>query len=319
MKVLVTGNRGYIGSVLCKYLNDQGIVAHGVDNDQKASSSKYVMDTVAQFEDWYDQVADLGIDTIFHLAASADVGESVRDPAFFYKNNIGATSQFVLGLIRRGWKGNIIFSSTAAVYGESDQPVNENSLIGSPNPYGKSKYSCEQLLEDVAYANGIKSVRFRYFNVAGADGDVGDHLYSGHIIQRLCASVNSETNFKLFGNQKNTRDGTCVRDYIHVMDICRAHLAANDYLNRGAEGSHVFNLGTGRGFSNLEIIDGFSRFTGQQISYDVVDDRPGDPDFLVADGSKFERETGFRYTHSSLENIITTAWNYYNWRVNNGV
>ena len=316
MKVLVTGSRGYIGSVLVKTLcQDPTNIVWGVDTDPRPDGSTlFGLFSEANINE--DIIADIvvaeGYDTIFHLAASADVGESMRSPAAFYLNNIGNTSSFLNNLITRNWKGKFIFSSTAAVYQEQKtRAVFETSPIDSPNAYGRSKYACEQLLYDVSKAHDIRVGVFRYFNVAGAWDDVGDHSNSGHIIQRLCHSVNSNIPFTLYGNKKQTKSGTCVRDYLHVRDVCDAHIHLANYMDLYDIPIQTYNLGTGQGWSNIDIIKSFEIFTGRKVEYVIGPDRPGDPDLLIAGANKFVDTTGYRYNHSNIENIITSAWNYY--------
>ncbi len=322
MKVLITGSRGYIGSVLAKTLVAQGHEVHGIDiNGNPDGSSIYGFFTEANINDSSVavMVKSLQIDTIFHLAASADVGESVLHPEQYYDNNIGNTATMLNNLIQVGWKGKIIFSSTAAVYQEQPRLSYETSTVNSPNPYGRSKYMCEQLLRDINKAHGISVAVFRYFNVAGSWDDTGDHIDSGHIIQRLCSAAHAGR-FTLFGNNKNTPDKTCIRDYVHVRDVCDAHIHASHFLDDNP-GMYTFNIGSGKGFSNMEILSAFQRFTGKSINVITGPGRPGDPDFLVASPDKFVSDTGYRYNHSSLEKIITTAWTYYcnKMEKNNGI
>lgn len=313
MKILVTGSRGYIGSVLMKTLTLQGYTVYGVDAvENKDDSAKYGTNYAYNINNpaVIDLVLKENIDTIFHLAASADVGMSVTHPWLFYLNNIGNTSVFVSGLIQSGWKGKIIFSSTAAVYEEDKHPVHENSTISPPNPYGRSKLACEYFLQDIQKANDIDVVVFRYFNVAGGWDDCGDHNNSTRIIARLCRAAYNNEPFTLNGTDKNTSDGTCVRDYLHVRDVCDAHLHAASFLDTHP-GYHTFNLGISKGWSNKEIIDSFLLFTGYEPTVVTGPGRPGDPDHLVSNADKFINQTGFRYKHSSLENIICSAWSYY--------
>lgn len=313
MKVLITGSRGYIGSVLAKTLQKQSITSIGIDhNGRPDGSSIYGVYSEACITD--DEVIEVvmqsGIDTIFHLAASADVGESVTNPAAFYYNNIGRTSLMMTKLLASGWQGKVVFSSTAAVYEPSMYIINENDPKVSPNPYGRSKLACEELLLDIYKAHEIPTVVFRYFNVAGAWDDVGDHIDANHIVSRMCKTAHSNTPFTIFGTDKQTRDGTCIRDYLHVRDVCDAHLRAAEYLDLNP-GFHTFNLGTGTGITNKEMITAFERFTARKLDVRYGLGRLGDPDILFANPSKFTNLTGYRYKHSSLENIISTAWQYY--------
>lgn len=313
MKVLVTGSRGYIGSVMMKTLTELGHEAIGIDIEENPhGSTRYGNSYCININDMAaaELVVYNEIDTIFHFAASADVGLSVASPELFYYNNIGNTSTFINNLISLGWQGKFIFSSTAAVYKESQFKVTENDVLGSPNPYGKSKLACEWLLEDITKSHNIKVVAFRYFNVAGAWDDCGDHHNAGHIITRLCDAAYQNRPFTLNGTDKKTPDGTCIRDYLHVRDVCDAHLQAVSFLESN-DGFHVFNLGTSTGWSNKNIIHAFYMFTSKKVEVINGPGRSGDPDHLVAHADKFVHKTGYRYTHSSLENIISTAWQYY--------
>jgi UDP-glucose 4-epimerase len=313
LKVLITGSRGYIGSVLAKTLSEQGIIPFGIDHNGRPDGSTIYglyQEACITDDEVIEVVMHLGIDTIFHLAASADVGDSVINPAPFYYNNIGRTSLMMTKLLARGWRGKVVFSSTAAVYEPSMYIINENDAKNSPNPYGRSKLACEELLFDIYKAHKIPTVVFRYFNVAGAWDDVGDHIDANHIVSRMCKTAYERSPFTIFGTNKETRDGTCVRDYLHVRDVCDAHLHAAGYLDIDP-GFHTFNLGTGIGITNKEMVRAFERFTAQKLEVINGQGRPGDPDILFASPLKFTNITGYRYKHSSLENIISTAWQYY--------
>lgn len=314
MKVLVTGSRGYIGSVLAKTLTKQGHIPIGVDRDLNPNGSAiYGLFHHTNFEDKFvaQMVSDLKIDTICHLAADANVPDSVVNPKAYYENNTCNTIKLLNNLVENKWKGKFIFSSTAAVYKESDSILNEFDTLQPPNPYGLSKLMCEQALKDYHKAYGIDVVNFRYFNVAGAWDDVGDHLNSSHIIQRLCYAASRDDNFHIYGTDKNTIDGTCIRDYVHVRDVCDAHVKVIEYLNHN-RGYHTYNLGTSVGISVRAMVTGFMLQTKQ--NFNIVNDdvgRVGDPDRLVADGHRFCADTGYTYNHSGLNNIIDTSWNYY--------
>lgn len=316
MRLLITGNAGYIGSVLSKVAQEKGhfVIGADVNIPQHDYYDEFVHDSIVRNSVAYE-ASNLKVDAVFHLAASADVSHSTVRPSLYYHNNIGATSKFFDNLIRMGWKGPVIFSSTAAVYGLQDQPCIESDVLKPFTAYGKSKLMCEQYFEDVWNCNQIPSVSFRYFNVAGAYEDVGDHLESGHILQKLCSSSISNTPFKIFGNKYKTVDGTCVRDYIHVLDVCEAHFAALEYINNNP-GVQVFNLGTKNGTSVKQMFDKFCNVTGIKLKevYDNI--REGDPDFLVASPSKFIGTTGFEYKFSSLDSIIDSAWKWYRRKYN---
>lgn len=292
-------------------MHEQGHEVYGIDNRIGNSKNGYCVNYLDDFTqiDFYHDLSTF--DAIFHLAASADVSDSVKYPAQYYWNNTGKTAELLKSLQEANWKGSIIFSSTAAVYQQVNHPVSENSVCISPNPYGRSKYACEQLLDDYSAATGNNVVKFRYFNVAGAYGECGDHTTSDHIIQKISRSVEKQLPFFLYGTTRSTRDGTCVRDYVHVIDIARAHIQALEYLQDKTRTSIAFNLGSGTGYTNREIVNAFQRFTGKKVHVVDSPDRPGDPDFLVADPSKFIKETGFKYEYNNLERIITSAYNHF--------
>jgi len=318
LRLLITGSAGYIGSVLCKVAQEKGHFVLGTDVNIPAHDyyDEFVHDSIVKNSVAYE-ASNLKVDAVFHLAASADVSHSTRRPSLYYNNNIGATSKLLDNLIMMGWKGPVIFSSTAAVYGTRATPCTEDLTPTPFTAYGRSKLMCEHLLKDVWNCNQIPSVSFRYFNVAGAYTDVGDHLESGHVIQKLCNSASTKEQFNIFGNRYQTIDGTCVRDYIHVLDVCEAQFTALNYLNSNP-GAHIFNLGTKSGISVKQLYEKFCNITGEKIKavYDIA--REGDPDFLVADPTKFINATDFNYSHSNIEKIIDSAWKWYsNHRRNN--
>jgi UDP-glucose 4-epimerase len=320
--VAITGSAGYIGSVLAKHCKGCGYNVLGIDivygsegsnvyyNKHAyidvamgACISSYVFTTLIQY---------YGIDTIFHLAASADVKQSQETPMRFYENNVGNTAAMLQNLSSISWKGKIIYSSTAAVYEESNTPVAEESEKKPPNYYGDSKLKSEKLFDVIYERHGISSTVFRYFNVAGARGDVGDRPETTHIIPIMCKSAFTGTPFFLFGNDYDTRDGTAVRDYIDVNDVCRAHFHASDFLDLNP-GVHIFNLGTSIGTSLNELIHTFEDVNKIDLQYILSGRREGDPGYLVADPSKFINETGFFY-QSSLNSIIKSSWDFYCYR-----
>ena len=286
MKVLITGSRGYIGSTLAKAFTEKGITPIGVDRELRPNGSNiYGLFYESSFEDPQvaDLVKDLGIDTICHLAADASVPDSVKNPGKYYQNNVAATIQFLNNLIERGWRGKFIFSSSAAVYPDSGKMSSEADNPGPCNPYGTTKLMNEHTLRDFFAAYDISVMCFRYFNVAGAWGDVGDHLNAEHVIQKMCRAAKYEYPFHLFNDKANTPDGTCVRDYLHVRDVCDAHIHAIDYLNDN-KGFFTYNLGTSRGTSIKQLIASFITTTGQNLHFESSPPRYGDPDYLVEIG-----------------------------------
>jgi UDP-glucose 4-epimerase len=313
MRVMVTGHRGYIGSVMVSMLKELGIFCIGVDKGERGYSDLLVDHSVGlevSNEVVTEYVLKHNITHIFHFAASAAIADSVTNPALYYWNNLGETAKFLGNLHQAGWKGKFIFSSTAAVYGEAGSNAFEEQKKNPCNPYGHSKLMCEQAMEDICYRAGIDGVIFRYFNVAGAYNDTGDHLDSDHILPKICSAVYDKKPFRINGDSYETRDGTCVRDYVHVLDICRAHLHASDFLET-KKGLFTFNLGSNEGFTNKEIVEAFKTYTGEELDWEYGPNRPGDPPLLIADNSKFNLLTGFEYKHTDLEKIVTSAWEWY--------
>ena len=314
MKVLITGHRGYIGSVMTTMLNELGIFCIGVDNAERSYIDlKLNQSILADCSDdiVVDSVMKEGITHIFHFAASAAIADSVTNPALYYYNNLGETSKLLGKLHQAGWKGKFIFSSTAAVYGEwEDGPIPEYANTYPCNPYGQSKLMCEQAIDDICSKAGFDVVMFRYFNVAGAYNDAGDHLDSDHILPKICSAIYDKKAFTINGDDYKTIDGTCVRDYVHVLDICRAHLHATEFLETNT-GIHTFNLGSSKGFTNKEIVEAFQEHTKEELRYVIGDRRPGDPPLLIAENNKFIEQTGFEYKHTELEKIVTSAWDWY--------
>jgi UDP-glucose 4-epimerase len=330
--VAITGSAGYIGSVLAKHCKELGYGVIGIDlkydiSEERVYHSKYPYVDIAIgaciSNTLFSAICnEYKVSKIFHLAASADVELSQRIPFHFYQNNVGNTSHMLHNLVNTDWitrSPQVIYSSTAAVYKEHIMPVVEISEKGSPNAYGRSKLASEYLLKELFDFYQIPSVTFRYFNVAGARGDVGDNLHTNHIIPILCKSAISGKPFKLFGIDYSTVDGTCVRDYVDVNDIARAHIHASEYLNTN-RGNFTFNLGTKTGTSLLQLIRIFEDTVGVDLVYQISDRRDGDPAFLVANPSLFIEETKFQYT-SDLNTIIESTWNYYNFlnEANNGI
>lgn len=308
--LLVTGGAGYIGSVVCKLAKERGYKVIGVDLvNQKHKYVDVRVDGMCCSDSRVADIAvDHGVDAVFHLAASANITDSLSRPLLYYQNNTGVTAKMFDNLIMRGWRGKIVFSSTAAAYDVSGKPVVESDPTGPINAYGESKLMCETLLKEVYKAHQIPVVVFRYFNVAGAYEDVGDHKDSHHVLQRLCYSLQSNSTFNICGTNYSTRDGTCVRDYVHVLDIARAHFHAIEYHCDPCY--ELYNLGTHTGVSVRELANKFSEVIEKRLQVIDILPRPGDQAFMVADPSKFIR-TGFEFKHSSLKEIICSAWKHY--------
>lgn len=314
MKILVTGHLGYIGSVMCNLLREQGHYVIGIDinpGQDRVPVGLSLGPQMVGHPTVAATAAGIGVDCIFHLAASTSVEESVSHPGLYYWNNTGETAAFLRALQDKGWKGKFIFSSTAAVYGiQGDGAKESDWVLGPCNPYGYSKLMAEQVVKDVCQVAGIDAVIFRYFNVAGASESGGDHLTGTRLFSKLCEAIYDKKQFTINGNEYETRDGTCIRDYVHVLDICRAHLTAVDYLETH-KGVHLFNLGASEGFTNKEIVDAFISHTGQPLEWQYGAPRPGDPPVIVADNGRFIEATGFEYTHTNLDEMVKSAWAWY--------
>lgn len=313
MRLLITGSSGYIGSVLCKEAKERGYYTIGVDLNKPSHNycdEFYQLDINTGVVPFYDSIDK--IDAIFHLAASADVTNSTIRPSLYYYNNIGATAKFLDTILLCGYKNPIIFSSTAAVYDRSNSACIEEEGVNPFNSYGTSKLMCEVYLRDLHIIHNLPITIFRYFNVAGAYEDVGDHLDSHHVLQKLCYSAQEDKPFYIFGHDLDTRDGSCVRDYIHVRDVCNAHFAALDYMKSDpGYHYHIFNLGTNSGVTVKELATRFKVRTGKNIQIKSTAPRPGDPYYLVANPTKFINQVNFKYEHSDIDNIIDSAWDWY--------
>lgn len=314
---LVCGGAGYIGSHMVKALVEAGEKVLVVDNLVTGHAEAVHPKAELEIGDVRDEAfmdrifTTYDIDGVYHFCASSLVGESVGNPFKYYDNNIYGTLKLLEAMVKANVK-RIVFSSTAAVYGEPESvPILETQRKAPTSPYGETKLAVEQLLKwsDVAY--GVKSVCLRYFNVAGAaaDGTIGeDHVVETHLIPNVLKSALGEgSGLTLFGSDYPTHDGTCVRDYIHVEDLVDAHRQAMAYLEKGGD-SDVFNLGTSAGFSVMDILNASEAVTGQSIPYTMADRRPGDPATLIADAAKARDLLGWTPKHPKVEDIIETAW-----------
>lgn len=319
-KILVTGGAGFIGSHAVKALCDLGYKVTVLDNlskghteavDERAVFAK--MDLV-DFEGLKSLFTDEGFDAVMHFAGSIEVGLSMREPLLFMRNNV-MNGGNLLEAMRINNVNKIIFSSTAAVYGEPKEiPIKENALLDPTNIYGLSKLMFERLLKKYDQFWGVKSVCLRYFNACGADfsGKIGqDYSPDTHLIPRvLKTALGKYTAFKIYGDDYDTADGTCVRDYIHVSDLVDAHLLALEYLFKNGE-SDVFNLGNGKGFSVKEVIDASIKVIGKKIPVEVADRREGDPPVLIADSTKARVLLGWQPVKGNIETIIEDAWRWH--------
>lgn len=320
--ILVTGGAGYIGSHAVLALRDAGYEVVILDN--LVYGHRELVETVLKVELIEGDIGNRALlDQIFqsreiaavmHFAAYAYVGESVSHPAKYYRNNVVGTLTLLEAMCDAGIK-NFVFSSTCATYGVPEQiPVVENQLQQPINPYGMTKLMVEHILDDFDHAYGLKSVRFRYFNAAGADpeGRLGeDHTPETHILPLvLLTAMGKRESISIYGTDYDTPDGTCIRDYIHVTDLAQAHILGLEYLLKGGE-TEVFNLGNGQGFSIREVIEAARVVTGRPIPVTLADRRPGDPPVLVGSGEKAKRILGWQPKYADLKTILAHAWQWH--------
>ncbi len=317
-KVLVVGGAGYIGSHMVKMLLEHGHAVVTLDNlstgfREAVLGGEFVEGDIGDRALLDRLLPEHGFDAVMHFAAFIQVGESVQDPGKYYLNNVANTLNLLNAMVRHG-VNRFIFSSTAAIFGEPQYvPVDEDHPKSPINPYGLSKWMVEQILDDFDHAYGMRSVCLRYFNAAGADpdGQLGPRFegITNLIPVVLKAASGKRANVTVFGRDFDTPDGTGVRDYIHVTDLCQAHLRALDRLMAGGA-SEVFNLGNGRGFSVQQVIDTAREITSRDIP--VIDGprRSGDPAALVADAARARELLDWQPVYGDLATIVKHAWGW---------
>ena len=314
MKILVVGGAGYIGSVCAELLLDQD---HGVTIfDDLSEGHRRAIDPRAEFVegDLEDRqsiektLAKQRPDAVMHFAANALVGESMQNPSKYFRNNIANGLNLLDAMINVGVK-KIVFSSTCAIFGPPERvPIDETTPSRPINPYGESKLAFEKILRWYGEIHGLKFISLRYFNAAGASTKFGeDHRVETHLIPNvLKVALGQKPNVEIFGTDYETPDGTCIRDYIHIVDLARAHILA---LNSAK--SDFYNLGTGGGASVREVIDSCRKITGRKIDIVEKPRRPGDPPRLIASSEKIKRELGWEPQFQSLDAIIESAWKWH--------
>lgn len=314
--ILVTGGAGYIGSHVCYHLKQQGWNPVCFDNFSMGHewAVKYgplVKGDLLNPDDIHAAIQTHKPLAVMHLASFIQVGESVKDPLKYYRNNVSGMIN-LLGAMKAGGVPYMIFSSTAAVYGNPVYtPIDEKHPRQPINPYGHSKLMIEQMLADCSGAYGIRSVSLRYFNAAGAAPEVGlgeAHEPETHLIPLMIQAAQKGTPLKVFGNDYETRDGTCLRDYIHILDLADAHLKALEYLEKDGATVSV-NLGSGHGTTNLEMIQHIEKLFSVKVPFEYADRRAGDPAALVSSYDKAQEILGWEATRS-IEEILTDAWKW---------
>ena len=328
MRVLIVGGAGYIGSHTVRAVLRAGHEVVILDNLSTGHEQSipvgvdFICGDILSQED-LGRAFDAGpFDAVMHFAAKAAVGESVENPEFYYRENVQG-SLMLFSAARKAGVGGVVFSSSAATYGiPKVVPILEDAPLAPINPYGWTKRMMEQILADFALAYGLPSVSLRYFNAAGAEPEsdacssdrpgadlpaIGeDHDPETHLIPRILISARDGGTIKVFGTDYETRDGTAVRDYIHVTDLAEAHVPAIGAFEKSE--AKAFNLGTGTGFTVREVIDAAKRVTGIDMAVEETERRPGDPPSLVASSEKFQAATGWKPALADLDRIIETAW-----------
>ena len=318
MRVTVTGGAGYIGSVVAEVLLRDGHDVQVIDNLVKghraavSDASVFAAIDLAERRAVASSLRDFGSEAVIHMAAYSLVGESVANPAKYYANNL-TTGLSLLQAMQDAQVPQLVFSSTAAVYGEpGKQPIEESDPTAPTNPYGETKLAFEHALRWYAGAYGLRSISLRYFNAAGASERNGEHHEpETHLIPLVLAvAAGNLPSVTVFGTDYPTRDGTCVRDYIHVEDLAQAHVQALDALAEPRT-CRAYNLGCGGdGYSVREVIETAESVTGRRIPVETADRRPGDPAVLIASSERIERELGWRPRRQQLKTIVASAWEH---------
>ena len=320
MAILVTGGAGYIGSHTVYKLIEEGRDVVIIDNLE--TGYKKAINPKARFyegdirdEKFLNEVfSKEPIEAVIHFAANSLVGESMKNPLKYYDNNIYGTKVLLDCMMKNNIK-YIVFSSTAATYGEPEKfPIEETDKTEPTNTYGETKLSMEKMFKWTEKAHGLKYVSLRYFNACGAheSGEIGEaHFPETHLIPLILQVPNGKREtISIFGDDYNTEDGTCIRDYIHVTDLAQAHILAVDYLLAGNK-SNIFNLGNGKGFTVKEVIDVARKVTNNEIPAITTPRREGDPTVLIASSKKAREVLGWKPEHDSLEEIVSSAWNWH--------
>ena len=320
MAILVLGGAGYIGSHTVYELIEQGEDVVIADNlltghiEAIHPKAKFYQGDIRD-KDFLDNIFKKEkIDAVIHFAAFSLVGESMTEPLKYYDNNLYGTMVLLKSMVENG-VDKIVFSSTAATYGEPENiPIKEDDRTFPTNTYGETKLAMEKMFKWVSFAHDLKFVSLRYFNACGAhkNGLIGeDHNPETHLIPLVLRVANGKReDIKIFGNDYDTKDGTCTRDYIHVTDLAKAHILAVEYLKKGNK-SDIFNLGNGIGFSVNEVIESARKVTGHSIPSKIAPRRAGDPAKLVASSEKAKNILGWKPIYTNLDDIISSAWNWH--------
>lgn len=317
--ILVTGGAGYIGSHTVRKLKEAGynpIIFDNLSNGHREAVKgfNFVQGDILDREILEKTIKTKKIEAIVHFAGFIEVGESVKDPEKYFKNNILGSFNLI-SACKDSKVNKIVFSSSAAVYGSPERtPIQEDDTKKPTNPYGFTKLAVEEILNDFDIAYGTKSVSLRYFNAAGATNsdEIGeDHDPETHLIPRIIKyALGQIKDFKVFGDDYKTKDGTCIRDYVHVDDLADAHVLAVEYLAKNNK-SEVFNLGSENGFSVKQVIETVGEASGHKIPYKIGPRRKGDPGILLASNKKAKKILGWNPQKSTLKNIVESAWKWH--------
>ena len=313
--ILITGGAGYVGSVVAEELLSRGYRVTVVDNLQQGHREAVLPGVELIVGDIRDEAfidgvfGRSGIDAVVHMAADSIVGRSMSDPRECFRNNVGGGMNLLNGMVEHGVP-NIVFSSSAAIYGEPRGiPIDEDHPCDPVNTYGDSKYMFERILSRYGMAYGIKHVSLRYFNAAGASERLGeDHRPETHLIPNVLQAAIDRARVTVYGNDYPTDDGSCIRDYVHIVDIAQAHVLTLEKL--GDLSGSAYNLGSGRGYSVTEVIEAARRITGVDIPINIAPRRAGDPAILVASCELAKKEIGWRPEFDRIEDIIGSAWRW---------
>jgi UDP-glucose 4-epimerase len=320
VKILVTGGAGYIGGTVTRLLLERGHsvvvydnLCHG-ERSMVPAGATFIEGDVADNKRLEEVFAGDSFAGVMHFAALIEAGESMKHPEVYFRNNTAATLSLFEAMLNKNLT-RLVFSSTAAVYGEPvSTPIREDAALAPTNAYGESKLLVEQMLSWMHRVHGLRYASLRYFNVAGAIPGRGEaHEPESHLIPLILdVALGRRKNIKIFGQDYPTPDGTCVRDYIHVADLAEAHLLAFKALD--ARDRMIYNLGNGHGFSVREVVESARRVTGQPIPVEELPRRPGDPAVLIASSAKIEADLGWKPKYTQLDDIVRSAWEWHQQR-----
>jgi UDP-glucose 4-epimerase len=318
MKILIAGGAGYIGGTVARILLAQGHAITVFDNlchskrSAVAENATFIEGDIANRPLIEETLHEGRFDGVMNFAALIEAGESMKHPEIYFRNNTAATLTLLEAMLATG-HDRLVFSSTAACYGEPEKtPILEDAKLQPTNPYGESKLLVEHMLRWMNLIHGFKYASLRYFNVAGAIEGYGEaHEPESHLIPLILdVALGKRSNIKIFGRDYPTKDGTCIRDYIHVRDLAEAHLLALAALS-DTRSRLIYNIGNGQGFSVLEVIESVRRVTGKPIPIEECERRPGDPAVLVAGSAKIKAELGWTPRFAELDQIVASAWDWH--------